>query len=72
MAAEKPPALQRVEVTFYVGEPGKLNIARKYVFAYEIDTAERGYIYLPRWKNSLISHGVEGNWFAHLSDGMDC
>ncbi len=64
MAAERPSGLQRLEVTFYIGIPREPNTARKYVFAYEVDSADsRGYIYLPRWKNNLISHGVEGHWF---------
>ena len=63
MAAERPSGLQRLEVTFYIGVPREPNTAHKYVFAYEIDTSgSRGYIYLPRWKNELISHGIEGNW----------
>ncbi len=61
---ERSPGLQRLEVTFYIGDSQLPDEARKYDFAYEVDSSnKRGYIYLPRWKNSLISHNVEGNWF---------
>ena len=64
IAAERPSGLQRLEVTFYVGVPQEPNATRKYVFAYEVDLShQRGFIYLPYWKNNLISHGVELNWF---------
>ena len=64
MAAERPSGLQRLEVTFYVGVPQEPNATRKYVFAYEADPSnQRGFIFLPYWKNNLISHGVELNWF---------
>lgn len=69
--AAKPTGLQRLEVAFYIGVTDRPDEAPKYVVAYEIDSlAKRGYIYLPRWKNSLISHGVEGNWF-HASGQWD-
>ena len=62
--AARPAGLRRFEVTFHIGVPRDPNTVRKYVFAYEVDTlASHGYIYLPRWMNDLISHGVEGNWF---------
>lgn len=64
IAIDRPSGLQRLEVTFYVGVPREPNASRKYIFAYEVDASDtQGYIYLPRWKNNLISHGVEGNWF---------
>ena len=61
--AEPPPGLQRLEVTLYVGFSQEPEITRKYVFAYEVDpTQQRGFIFLPQWKNDLIWFGVEGNW----------
>ena len=61
--------LPRFEVSFYVATPqGGL---QEYLVAYEIDAAaKQGYIYLPRWENSLIWHGVEGDWFL-ASDRWD-
>jgi len=67
IVADRPSKLQRLEVTFHVGVPREPGADRQFVVAYEIDSKnELGYIFLPRWKNDLISHGVEGNWFyAH-------
>ena len=66
--SEKRAGLQCLEVTFHVGVPRDPNRSRAYVVAYEVDpAASSGYIYLPRWTNDLISHGVEGNWF-HASE----
>lgn len=63
-AMRRPPGLQRLEVSFFVGVPREKDTSRRYVVAYEVDNMDsRGYIYLPRWKNDLIYHGVEGNWF---------
>jgi hypothetical protein len=65
VAAVRPSGLQRVEVTFYMGEHHSF---MPYVVAYEIDPIHGiGYIYLPRWKNShMIWHGAEGYWYhAH-------
>jgi hypothetical protein len=46
-------------------------MARKLIVGYEVDTAaSRGYIFLPRWKNDLVSYGIEGNWF-HASQRWD-
>ena len=66
-ANNHPRRLQRLEVTFFVGVPLQPGDSRKFVFAYEIDwDHEAGYIFLPMWKNDLIWHGVEMNWFhAH-------
>lgn len=66
-ANNHPRNLQRLEVTFFVGEPRQPDHARKFVFAYEIDwNNEDGYIFLPMWKNDLIWYGVELNWLhAH-------
>jgi hypothetical protein len=66
-AADRPGELQRVQVTFYVGAPLDPANAREFVFAYELDSKNgRGFIYLPYWKNDLISYGVELNWlYAH-------
>lgn len=66
-ASERPGQLQRLEVTFHVGVPREPGNSRKFVFVYEIDSNKgRGFIYLPRWKNNLIYHGVELNWlYAH-------
>lgn len=67
-ASNKPSGLQRLEVNFFIGIPTQPNGARPHVVAYEPDPSEsRGFIYLPRWRNNHISHGVEGNWF-HASD----
>jgi hypothetical protein len=56
-AAQRPAGLQRFEVTFHLAP------ASRYVVAYEIDPAHgQGYIYLPRWTNDSIWHGVEGSW----------
>ncbi len=61
--------LPRFEVSFYVETPR--NGLHEYIVAYETDAvAKQGYIYLPRWENSLIWHGVEGNWFL-ASDRWD-
>jgi hypothetical protein len=64
---ERPRQLQRLEVTFFVGVPREPGNTRKFIFAYEIDWKnERGFIFLPMWKNDLIWHGVELNWlYAH-------
>lgn len=66
-ADSRPDYLQRLEVTLFVGVPQRPDRTRKFVFAYEVDwDAGRGFIYLPRWKNDLIWHGVELNWLhAH-------
>ena len=69
----RPSGLQRVEVTFYVGGTAQSDYrdADRYVFLYEIDSTQRhGYIYLPRWKNELIVHGVEGGWL-HATRAWD-
>jgi len=61
--AELPSGLQRLEVTLYVDVAQEPKTTRKYVFAYDVDpTQQRGFIFLPQWKNDLIWHGVEGNW----------
>jgi hypothetical protein len=67
IANERPPHLQRLEVTFFVGVPREPDNSRKFVFAYEIDwDNDDGFIFLPMWKNDLIWHGVELNWLhAH-------
>jgi hypothetical protein len=72
-ATERPSALQRVEVTFYIDGTAARGYtdADKYVFLYEIDSAKRhGYVYLPQWKNELIVHFVEGNWL-HAAKAWD-
>ena len=64
IATDLPPKMQRLEVTFFIAGRKTPIHDGKYWFAYEIDTEnQRGYIYLPRWRGSYISHGVEGNWF---------
>jgi hypothetical protein len=69
-AVTHPGGLRRLEVTFEVGQP-RGDDTRPYVFLYELDTAmAHGYVYLPRWKNDLIWHGVEGTWF-HASTRWD-
>jgi hypothetical protein len=61
--------LPRFEVSFYIETPR--DGLREYVVAYEIDvSAKQGYMYPPRWENSLIRHGVEGDWFP-ASDRWD-
>ena len=61
--------LPRFEVSFYVETPH--NGLREHVVAYEIDlSAGQGYIYPPLWENTLIWHGVEGDWFR-ASDSWD-
>jgi hypothetical protein len=61
--------LPRFEVSFYVETP-RAGL-HEYIVAYEIDAvAKQGYIYLPRWENSLIWHGVEGDWMP-ASDRWD-
>lgn len=63
-ATDLPSGMQRLEVTFYIAGRKTPVHDGKYLFAYEIDSVKRrGYIYLPRWRGSYISHGVEGNWF---------
>ncbi len=63
IATDRPSKLQRLEVTFYVGVPREPKASRKYIFTYEVDaSALQGYIYLPRWMNNLIAHGIEGKW----------
>lgn len=63
LATERPSRLQRLEVTFHIGVPTEPNTTRRFVFAYEIGASNHsGYIYLPRWKNDLISYRVGGNW----------
>jgi len=60
VVAQRPADLQRFEVTFRLATPGT---ASEYVVAYEIDRSSgQGYIYLPRWTNDLIWHGIEGRW----------
>lgn len=64
MATERPSGLQRLEVTFVVGAPGRPDVEGSYVVAYEVDSRDSsGFVYLPMWTNDLIRHGVEGNWF---------
>ncbi|MFT5141181.1 MAG: hypothetical protein ACI9H8_001699 [Lysobacterales bacterium] len=64
IVAKRPSELQRFEITFYIGVPQEPNATRKFVFAYEVELShQRGFIFLPYWKNDLISHGVELNWF---------
>jgi hypothetical protein len=54
----RPLNMRRFEASLYVGSHDR------YVVAYEVDLQERhGYVYLPQWKNDLITHDVEGNWF---------
>ncbi len=61
--------LPRFEVSFYIETPREG--LREYIVAYEIDVVtKQGYIYPPRWENSLIWHGVEGDWFL-ASDRWD-
>jgi hypothetical protein len=61
IATNKPAGLRRFEVTFYIETPR--NGIREYILAYEADpSAGKGYVYLPMWENSLIWHGIEGNW----------
>lgn len=59
---ERPPGLQRLQVTFFIGVPTRPEDSRLYQIGYEID-GSHGFIFLPMWTNSLIHHGVEGNWF---------
>lgn len=71
IATDLPSGMQRLKVTFFIGGPITPIHDGKYLFAYEIDSAnQQGYIYLPRWQGSYISHGVEGNWF-YASDRWD-
>jgi hypothetical protein len=71
-ATERPSGLQRVEVTFYIGDVAARDAnAARYVFLYEIDSAGRhGYVYLPQWKNQVVVHFVEGNWL-HAAQAWD-
>ena len=62
IARQRAQGLRRFEVSFHIQTPR--NGLREYLVAYEIDVAaNQGYIYLPRWENDLIWHGVEGDWF---------
>ena len=64
IATSLPTGMRRLEVTFYIAGRRTPSHDGKYWFAYEIDPEnKRGYIFLPRWMSSYISHGVEGNWF---------
>ena len=58
---DRPHNLQRVFVTFVIDSARQPGQTRQHQLVYEFAEAE-GYIYLPMWRNSLISHGVEGNW----------
>ena len=70
-ATERPKGLQRLEVTFFIGDARAPDNASKYVFLYEVDASNgQGYVYLPRLKNEVIVHFVEGNWF-HASKAWD-
>ena len=71
IATNLSSGMQRLEVTFHIGDAKHPDQYGKYPFAYEIDsTSLRGYIFLSRWGGSYISHGVEGNWF-HASERWD-
>jgi hypothetical protein len=62
VARQRAEDLPRFEVSFKIQTPR--DGIREYLIAYEFDVvANQGYIYLPRWENSLIWHGVEGDWF---------
>jgi len=69
VARQRAQGLPRFEVSFHVQTPR--NGIREYLVAYEIDIAtNQGYVYLPRWENNLIWHGIEGDWFF-ASDRWD-
>ncbi len=62
MVRQHRAGLPRFEVSFYVATPR--DGLHEYIVGYEVDVAaKQGYIYPPRWANSLLWHGVEGNWF---------
>ena len=65
MQTGKRKGLQRLEVTFLIGNPQKPDYrsSGRYIFLYEIDTTDgQGYIYLPRWK-PYIPHSIADKWF---------
>lgn len=63
LAHDRPAGLQRLEVKFILDLPAQDGSVPAYLVAWERDPASaQGFIYLPMWTNSLIWHGVEGNW----------
>ena len=57
VARQRPRNLPRFEVSFHVQTPR--DGIREYLVAYEIDVAKnQGYVYLPRWENSLIWQAI--------------
>ena len=66
----RPEDLNRYQVTFKIASRGNApHSIQSYRFMYEIGPdSDHGYIYLPdfsdpNYRNGLIYHGVEGNWF---------
>jgi hypothetical protein len=72
VVVQRPPRMRRYEVVFHIRFDGTgADGEALYHVAYEIDAASgRGYIYLPRWKNELIAHDVDGSWL-HASSRWD-
>jgi hypothetical protein len=73
----RPPGLDSYDITFHISlvrqvddsQPPR-SYSRTHIVRYEIDRSNNsGYIYLPDFNdeigrtNTLIYHGVEGNWF---------
>jgi len=74
--SERPPGLQRYQLSFYVGDktsraPSGSPDELAYVVAYEYDPeASQGYVYLPglgdEWyalNSKTMPRGIEGQWF---------
>ncbi len=66
----RPEDLDRYQVTFNIASRGNApHSIQSYRVMYEIGPdSDHGYIYLPgfsdpNYRNGLIYHGVEGNWF---------
>ena len=66
----RPEGLDRYQVTFRISSRGNApHSIRSYKVLYEFGPdSDQGYIYLPdssdpNYRNGLIYHGVEGNWF---------
>ena len=70
IAEKRPQGLDRYQVTFRIAGPeNSPQSLRSYKVIYEFGpNSDKGYMYLPdfsdpEFRNGLIYHGVEGNWF---------
>ena len=72
IVTERPAGMRRYEVVFRIDfNDAHGGRAGQYYIGYELDAASgHGYIYLPRWKNDLVVHGLEGHWL-HASASWD-